>query len=278
MRELRKTLCLLLALLFLCSLMSCGKGKDDTLRVTVLDVGQGDCILLSQGDVHMLIDTGSAAARDDVIGELRALGVKRLDVLVITHPHEDHYGNARVLLELLRPATLVVAKASETDSAYEALLATATKRDVLIKTVEDGWSFSLGDAICTLAHPKAAEADQNNNSLVLRVAFGTQSFLFMADVEDAGAECIIARYGASFVDCDFLKVGHHGSRNGTSDAFLALATPTYAAISVGVGNSYGLPNEETLARLEANGVIAYRTDTDGMLSFICNGREIRYDG
>lgn len=274
----RKCLSFLLALLLLCSLVCCGKGEADTLRVTVLDVGEGDCILLSQGEAHMLLDTGSAGARDDVLAQLRALGVRRLDMLVVTHPHEDHYGNARMLLELLSPTTLAVAKASETDHAYETLLDVASERDVLIKTVADGWSFTLGDALCTLVHPQAADADQNSNALVLRVAFGTQSFLFMADVESAGEESVIARYGASFVDCDFLKVGHHGSRNASTDTFLSLATPRYAAISVGRENTYGLPNGETLARLDAHGVMTYRTDEDGMLSFICNGREISYDG
>ena len=100
----------------------------------------------------------------------------------------------------------------------------------------------------------------------------------MADVEQAGEECLISRHGASFVDCDFLKVGHHGTKNATTDEFLALATPRLAAISVGKENTYGLPNEEALARLDAHGVITYRTDKDGMLSFISDGREIRYDG
>ena len=269
--------CLLLVLLFLCSLVSCGK-EEDTLRVTVLDAGQGDCILISQGNSHMLVDTASATSRDDVVAQLRMLGVKSLDVLIVTHPHEDHNGNARVLLEWLRPDLLVVPKMRVADYEHDVLLESARKQTTSVKTVADGWSFSLGSAFCTVVKPMEESEYGNDDSLVLRVAFGTQAFLFMADVEQTGEECLITRYGASFVDCDFLKVGHHGTKNATTDAFLSAATPSFAAISAGKNNRYGLPNEETLARLDAHGVMTYRTDKDGMLSFISDGREIRYDG
>lgn len=273
----KRLCCLLFVLLFLCSLVSCGK-EDDTLRVTVLDAGQGDCILISQGESHILVDTASGALSGDVIAQLRVLGVKRLDMLLITHLHEDHNGNARVLLEMFRPDVLIVPKTDANERDHDVLLECAKESEVFVKTVADGWSFTLGNALCTVVKPMEESKDENDESLVLRVVFGTQSFLFMADVEKTGEECLISRYGASFLDCDFLKVGHHGTKDATTDAFLSITTPRFAAISAGKENRYGLPDGETLARLDAYGVMTYRTDKDGMLSFISDGREIRYDG
>lgn len=271
-------LVVLLAFLLLLSfsLSTCYRVSEDELRVAVLDVGQGDCILLSQGNAHMLVDTGSNASRDALVGQLYKLGIKRLDYLVITHPDEDHFGNARTVLEHCAVDVLVVSDVPEGRGAYRDALNTARNEDINIKKVADGCRFSLGEAVCTLAKPKLDNAGENDASLVMRVAFGSTVFLFMGDVEEAGEQALITEHGASFLDCDWIKVGHHGSANSTGAALLDVATPRYAAISCAEQNEYGFPSEAVLERLGKRRIETYRTDMTGALYFTSNGEEITY--
>lgn len=273
----RRVLCVLLIVLLLPLASACNEEDTETLRMTVLDVGQSDCMLLSCGDAHMLVDTGTATERDAVLAQLDALGVEELAYLVVTHPHEDHYGNARVILERYTVGTLVLSPAATEELGYSMLLTTAAECGVGIKKVADGWSFSLGGASCGVLCPLPLDENVNNASLVLRVAFGLVSILLMGDVEQEGEEALMAAHGASFLNCDLLKVGHHGSDTATTQAFLALATPRLAAISCGENNDYGFPHDAVLANLTMAGASVYRTDTMGALTFVSDGREIVYE-
>ncbi len=272
----RKCFCLLLAVLLLSSLVACNRVSEDELRVVVLDVGQGDCILVSQGNTHMLVDTGGSAAREDLLGQLHALGVKRLAYFVLTHPHEDHFGNARIILERCQVDALIVSDVSWGDVGYTDVLDCARMQGVKTKKVADGYRFSLGEATCSLVKPDVAGEEENNESLVARVVFGGTSFLLMGDVETAGEQALIAQYGASFLDSDWIKIGHHGSKTATGDALLDIVTPRFAAISCALHNEHGFPDEEVLGRLAERYITVYRTDTSGALYFTSNGEEIVY--
>ncbi len=272
----RKRLCLLLAALLLLSLVACHRVGEDELRVVVLDVGQGDCVLLSQGNTHMLVDTGSSVARDALVGQLHMLGIKRLDYLVLTHPDEDHFGNARIVLERCRVDTLIVSDAPEGKGAYRDALSTARDNGTTLRKVADGYRFSLGEAVCSLVRPDVEEIGENDASLVARVAFGDTVFLLMGDVQEMGEQALITEHGASFLDSDWIKIGHHGSATSTGNALLDVATPQYAAISCAENNEYGFPSETVLARLEERYITVYRTDTMGALYFTSNGEEITY--
>lgn len=272
----RKRFCLLLAALILLSLTACHRVREDELRVIVLDVGQGDCILFSQGDTHMLVDTGSSVSRDALVGQLHALGIRRLDYLILTHPDEDHFGNARIVLERCEVDNLIVSDAPEGEGAYRDAFNAARNNGTTLKKVADGCRFSLGDAACSLAKPALPEASENDASLVVRVAFGSTVFLLMGDVEEKGEQALINDHGARFLDCDWIKVGHHGSTNSTGEALLDVATPRYAVISCAAHNEYGFPSEAVLGRLEDRYINVYRTDTMGALYFRSNGEEITY--
>ena len=269
----QRALCVLL-LLFLPAWFACARTQEETLRICVIDVGQSDCILLSAGGNHLLIDTGTASARDSVIATLAAMGVDRLDYLLITHPHEDHYGNARSVLETYPVDKLLLPQADSAEFAYALVSQTAQREGVSVQTVGDGMVFSLGNAACTLLLATGAE-DLNNQSAVLRVAYGESVLLFAGDAE-AQAEAMLCEQYAGFLDCDFLKVGHHGSRTATSEVLLRAATPRIAAISCGAENEYGFPHSEVLDRLTGCGAAFYRTDTAGTLLFECDGKEIVY--
>lgn len=272
----RTALCLLLLLCLCASLGACER-EEDVLRVHVLDAGQSDCILLAVGDAYALVDTGSSTERDRVLSQLRSLGVKELAFLLVTHPHEDHYGNARTLLERYPVGTLICADVPCEELGYSLLLETAEKEGVPIKRVSDGYRFSLDLAQFTLLCASVENGNVNDASVVLRVTYGISSLLFMGDVESEGEQALIDAHGATLLDCDFLKIGHHGSDTASSEAFLNVATPKLAAISCGALNTYGFPHEAVLTRLAAVGAAVYRTDLDGALTFVCDGKEVRYE-
>ncbi len=269
--------CAVLALLLLlCPLLLFGgcAEQEDTLCVSVLDVGQSDCILLRQGERTMLIDTGSATERDRLVGELAAHGVKHLDVLVITHPHEDHYGNARTVLEKYGADTLLLSDAEAQEAAFALVTKTAERSGTEIKTVGDGYEFSLGDASCEVLCASVEGENLNNTSLVLRICFGDTVLLFMGDAEKEAELSLIAANGPEILNCDFLKIGHHGSDTATGEELLSAATPTVAVISCGVQNEFGFPHAAVLQRLEEARVSVYRTDLCGTLEFVLDGNEI----
>lgn len=270
----KRALCAALALLFSLLLAACG-ARDEQLYVCVLDVGQSECILLSVGESHMLIDTGSAAQRDTVIAALAERGVERLEYLLITHAHEDHYGNARSVLETYPVEALLLPEHAGEEAGYALVAQAAEREGVRVQTLEDGLTFSLKGAAIAVLLAARDEKNLNNESPVIRLSFGTCVLLFTGDLEKEGEEALLACY-AGFLDSDFLKVGHHGSDTATSEALLAEVTPALAAVSCGEDNEYGFPHKAVLDRLSAHGTRVYRTDTAGTLVFECNGKEIVY--
>lgn len=273
----KKALCVILLFSLLVTLPACQKEPVDDLRVYVLDAGQSDCILLSQGDVHMLIDTGTLTQRDRILAQLFLLGVKELDTVLVTHPHEDHYGNVRGLIESLPVGQLLLPHVESDELGYRVLREIAAQHKIRTKTVSDGWKFSLGRASCSVLCALPADENINNTSLVLRVVFEQTVLLFMGDTEERGELALLERYGESYLDCDFLKIGHHGSDTASSERFLAAVSPRVAAISCGADNEYGFPHTATLARLAYSGARVYRTDTMDTLFFVCDEGEIIYE-
>ena len=272
----KRFLCLGLALLLLCAALSGCVQRDATLLyVTVLDVGQGDAILISCGEHHVLIDTGSAVSRGLLLGELARLGVEDLDAILITHPHEDHYGNVRMLLETRTVGALFLPTAQGEELGYSLLVESAARCGVPIDILADGDTFSLHGAVCEVFCPIADDPDPNNACLVLRVRYGTCVFLFMGDAEQRAEQALLAR-GEDW-KCDFLKVGHHGSDTASTSAFLQACVPKMAAISCAEDNDYGFPHGEVLEGLREVGATVYRTDGRGSLSFSCDGESVIFE-
>ena len=274
----KRALCILLALPLLFCLFACRREKTDGLRVAVLDAGQGDCILISQGENHLLIDSGAAAERDAVLSELTARGVKDLNAFVVTHPHEDHYGNARAVLETRTVSRLILSDIPSDELGYRLMTEAAARCEIPISTVRDEtYAFMLGDAVCEVFCPLPEASDANNAGLVVRVTFGACALLFMGDAEGEAEAALLPLLGER-AHCDLLKVGHHGSRAGTTAEFLQATAPTVAAISCGEDNDYGFPHREALERLEEVGARVYRTDLSGTLDFVCDGETVAFTG
>lgn len=266
---------LLLALLLLVPLATgCDRREEGVLYVTVLDVGQSECILLTLGTRRLLIDTGSGVWRDELVGELAARGVERLDILLVTHPHEDHYGNARLLLETHTVGALILPETGSDELGYTLVCDVAEQMAVPTKYMGDGDVFALDEMKCEIFCAIPDDPEGNNASNVLRISFGDCVLLFMGDAEALAENAFLAR--GIPLQCDFLKVGHHGSKTASTGNFLQACAPSIAAISCGRDNDYGFPHREVLQGLADVGAAVYRTDTMGSLDFACDGESIRY--
>jgi len=215
-----------------------GTGWAGQLNLSVIDVGQGDSILVQfPNGEDMLVDAGDRDAGPTVVHYLRSRGVKRIDILVASHPHADHIGGMPSVL-----AAFPVGKAW--DSGYnhgsrtqEDFLRTIKAKGIRFGRPKAGFGEKVGEvAVAVLAPPPTpllgTESDANNNSLVLRIAYGSVSFLLPGDMERE-ERATVARWPHSTV----LKVAHHGSRNGTDLAFAKAVSPQYAVVSYAMGKT-----------------------------------------
>ena len=248
-----------------------------TLRVDMLDVGQGDAILItSPAGKRVLID--AATAGGDVRAQLGRLGVGRLDLVVATHPHADHIGGMRAVIEDLEVGRYMDSGQAHTTRTYEGLMEAIEARGVRYQTARAGQTIRMDDRI-TLevlwpgeAPIRGTRSDLNSNSVVLRLDHGESCFLFTGDAEEPTERRLID--GGRAADCDVLKVAHHGSDHSTSAAFLQAVAPSLALVSCGEGNRYDHPGPETMARLADAGVIILRTDTTGHITLQSDGAQI----
>lgn len=244
---------------------------DGKLRVYFLDVGQGDSSVILFGNKTILIDAGDMEHGDTVVDDLQELGVGHIDLLVATHPHSDHIGGMEDVLSAFPVTAVLDAGVPHTSSLYEHFLDEIDDRGIPYSVAQRGETLSLdGLSILVLSPPEHRTDDNlNDNSVVLRISYGTVDFLFTGD---AGTETESSLLKTGYaLDAEVLKVAHHGSSDATSSAFLSRVNPAIAVISVGCGNEYGHPHEETLETLDAAGVTVYRTDTNGTILIVSDG-------
>jgi len=246
------------------------------LNVHFIDVGQADSILIQQGNQSMLVDAGNNADNTLVKNYVSAQGITHLDYVVGTHPHEDHIGGLDYIINSFSIGKIYMPKAPSTTKTYEDVLTAISNKGMKISAPTPGDSFKVGDATVTILAPNSSSYDDlNNYSIVLRVTYGNTSFMLDGDAESL-SESQILNKGFN-VKADVLKVGHHGSSSSTSLSFLNKVNPKYAIISVGAGNSYGHPTEQTISRLQGKGITIYRTDECGTIVATSDGSSISFN-
>jgi len=242
-------------------------------RVTFLDVGQADAALIECQGVNWLIDAGNNADAAGVVNTLHGLGIRQLDGVVGTHPHEDHIGGLDTVINNFNIGQVFLPQVSTTTRTYEDMLNAIQGQGLQASAPAAGHVFKLGQAEVTWLGPKSSNYDEiNDYSLVMRLVYNDWSFLFTGD---AGfipeKEMLAAGYP---LQSTVLKVSHHGSTSATSDQFLKAVAPRYAVISVAKDNDYGHPHAETLAKLNAAGINILRTDLKGAITFTVEGTEL----
>ena len=251
-----------------------------TLTVHYLDVGQGDCIYVTDGTHHMLIDAGTWDKGTMIRGYLQNLGVSHLDIFIMTHPHADHIGGAASVIYHLCDETtqlfLPDVPPENSTSAYENLTSTLFNQNLRTRTPSPGDTFSFGEAVCTVLGPRDLSYENINDvSIVLRMTFGARSFLFMGDAE-ADEEADLLRAGDT-LQSDVLKVGHHGSSTSSTENFIRAVQPSFAVISCGVDNEYYHPHRRTLDTLRDAGCQIFRTDEQGTVICTTDGETLSWN-
>ncbi len=250
---------------------------EGSCAVYFIDVGQGDSTLISTGDVNVLIDAGENNRGDEVLLKLSELGIKKLHYVIGTHAHSDHIGGLDTVLNGIEVENIILSdlpdKLIPTTKTYTDLLEAIVENNVELIAAEAGESFEIGQGKLSILAPVTDKyTDQNNWSIVTKFEFGETSFLFTGDAEQRAEKDIL--YSGADVDADLLKVGHHGSDTSSSDEFLKAVSPDCAVIEVGEGNKYGHPMAKTLTRLQNLGTEIYRTDLDGCITAISDGKDI----
>lgn len=263
-------------------------------EITVLDIGQGDCIYLSDGQGgHYLIDGGSSDQKEvetyQIIPFLKYRGVRRLDAVFVSHSDEDHISGIQGMLEKYGETGIEIGcvflpdLAEESrDENYLTLAALAQSRDVPVAFLQEGDRLDKGELMLTCLHPDKSyvNLDTNAGSMVLYLTYDDFSALFTGDLEGEGESLVTERLahmreaGGLPEGITLLKAAHHGSKNSTKKEFLALVNPRLALISAGRNNSYGHPHRETLERLAEQGCQICQTPDGGAVTVRVRGKKV----
>ncbi len=275
----RKSIFILLLCLLLClCLAGCGPRIDRSryLCVTVVDVGHGDCILITEPNgFSMMIDTGDSDHRDDMHAAMEEAGVDKLDILLLTHPHNDHIGNAVWILQNYEVGEVHQIDRYHDTKTYRELEEYLDTHDVQVHSVKAGDMFDLGDAHGRYIGPISVDTpDLNDASAVLRMEYMGKVFLFMGDAQWT-AESMLLNTCPQDLDADMLKVGHH-ALNSTSVAFLKAVTPDISIASMDDPDNSDDPEEHraTLAAIAQYSNALYRTDEHGSVTVLCDSESV----
>ncbi len=244
------------------------------LVATVIDVGQGDAVLLEfPNGKRMLVDSGPSSRQLDagvrtILPLLKQKGIGKLDYLLVTHPHSDHIGGTLSILKSIEVDTLAIAALYPENRLVKEVLQIARERNIGIRIALAGSQIQIDtNARMYILHPppdRYADKNANNTSIVLKVCYGKSSLLLAGDSENEAEQNMVRRYN-SFLSSGILKVGHHGSITSTGEEFLKIVHPQRAIISVGNHNQFRNPSPFTIKRLMSHAVEIERTDKSGAI-------------
>lgn len=250
--------------------------NPNILSVHYINVGQGDSELIQINNKNLLIDAGPTDAENKVLSYLDEHGVKTLDYVVATHPHEDHIGGMSKVIKHFKIKNFICPKTVQiqTTPSFRAMINALKVNNIKIQQPIPGEGLNLGkDINCLILAPNSSYyEDLNNYSIVIKITYGNTRFLFEGDASELSEQEMIA--AGDNLSADVLKVGHHGSKSATSPEFLKEVSPKVAIISCGLNNDYHHPHKITLDKLKEVHCKIYRTDLNGDINLISNKKKI----
>ena len=274
MKILRLFLCLVLAISLACCTIS-GLCASDGFEIHFLDVGQGDAAVVLCDGKAMLIDGGSPGCSSLLYAYLSdTLGLRHIDYMIVTHPHDDHIGGLSGALNACSVGVVFSPVTSYESDAFASFLKYVERQGLRLTVPNPGQTLALGSATVQFLSPFQEYENVNDTSIILRIIYGQTSFIFAGDAESAAERDLVETGNAQ--PATLLKVGHHGGATSTSHPFLEAILPQYAVISVGAENAYGHPTEETLARLANTRATIYRTDLHGHILCRSDGQSLTF--
>ena len=215
------------------------------IKISYIDVGQADSILIQTSDQNMLIDAGNLEDGNKLVNYFNSLNINEFNYVFATHAHEDHIGGMSNIIENFKIDCYFMPDVITTTKTFEDTLDALNSKNIRLETPTIGDTFDLGDAKIQVLYVGTDKDDLNNDSIVLKVNYHNNNFLFMGDATTKVESAIIN----DDLKADVLKVGHHGSNTSTSKEFLNKVQPNYAIISVGLNNNYNLPSKKIIERL-----------------------------
>ncbi len=271
----------------LCLFAGCG-GATKNLTVKVLDVGQGDAILVQTGKQLVLVDTSDEDERDKLRKELKKANVEALDKVILTHPHADHIGGMEVLLTEFSVKEVYDNGMPATSKYYLDYMKLLKEKGIKLHALKAGdrldfgdqasfFVFSPTDEMVKNGQKKGDKHDPNNESVVGKLTFGEFTMLFTGDAEKE-TEAQELKSFAKDLKCKVIKVPHHGSKTSSSAKFLQAVEPEVGIISCGTGNDYGHPHAPTLKQYQKVSCKIYRTDEDGTVTITTDGKTYKVTG
>ncbi len=250
------------------------------MRVTFVDVGQGDAAVVQTADGHSaLIDSGPPESRERLVTVMAALGISRLDWMMLSHPHTDHIGGAMRVLDRFPVGRIYDPGYAHPIATYDRLLARIGQMSLPYTVARRDLEIPLGNmAHVEVLQPhepfiERSRSDANSNSVVARVVSGNVRVLFTGDSE-WDTERRLLEENRHQLHADVLKVAHHGSRFATTTEFVMAVQPRYAVISSGAGNEYGHPSAAALNNLAQRQVQFFRTDLQGDITMVTDGAAV----
>lgn len=262
-----------LSILIIISLLI-GCDKKSLLSIHMIDVGQGDSILVqTPTNKNILIDGGDEDSENIIISYLRQKRIKTIDIIIATHPDSDHIGSLDNIIKKFNVNSIYMPEQSTDSEAYQNLINSCTDKNLSIQHLYKNYVLNIDNNInIYVLSPSYIQEESNLNSIVFKLTFNDNSFLFMGDAEEENKKEILHSFKLNNIN--FIKIGHHGSNSSSSLEFIKKISPDIAAISCGYKNQYGHPHREVINNLKQNHVSIYRTDRIGDIVFYSDGEII----
>jgi len=241
-------------------------------EIDFIDVGQGNAVLVTCGNEHMLYDAAPTDKGSALRLYLKKHGVQSLKYMFLSHADEDHIGGAASVVSNMQVDNVFLPEFEKDTYTYDNLMNELSYKSMKAVCPEPGAVYRLGEAVITVIAPLGTYPDANNNSIAVRIIYGSTAFMLTGDAqEEEEADMLESGYN---LKSDVLLCGHHGSYNASTESFLEKVMPEYAVISCGKDNEYGHPHDVTLRRLFKLGINVLRTDELGTIPFYSDGNSV----